>query len=822
VITLVNVKNNFALDKKMIVSESLSVYKDAHAPIEMRVADLLNRMTFDEKIAQMHGYWMILSETGDHQFRPGEVMGNDGDSGTLRVQLKHGLGQVTRAMGTHGVSAFGGLKALNHLQRFLLHETRLGIPAISHEECLTGVMTREGTLFPSALAYGATWHPELIEKIAEQIGNECRTVGCQHGLAPVLDVSRDVRWGRTEETFGEDPYFVGVMATRYVRGLQGPKRDVLATLKHFVGHSFSEGARNHAPVNIGWRELNDTFMLPFEMAVKQANAGSVMPAYHDIDGEPVHASRHLLTQVLRDEWGFDGLVVADYVGISLLHQHHGVSKNAAESAALAFTAGLDIELPGDECAKEIGEAIKQGLISEELVDDIVTRILREKFRLGLFEKTYQDPKSLELRSAVGDVLALQAATESIVLLENKGILPLLPKASLRIAVIGPTAHDPLAHLSGYSFPVHVILQGSQESNTRVQTPLDGLKSIYGHACVAYAQGCAILDERKTGAAVFPGDVRNQAGETSLSPVSKRTDLIQEAVNAAAAADVAIVCVGDLAGLFQTGTVGEGSDTDSLSLPGVQQLLLEQVLATKTPTIVVLSGGRPYNLGGLEDKVSAFIMNFSGGQAVGAALANVISGLSSPTARMSISVPVSAGAAPIFYNHKLKSAGTPVAFHFGSRYPFGYGLSYTQFKYQNLVLETPTVAIDGGDVVFELTVANMGEQAGVEVVQVYVRDRNASVVRPIKELKAFQRALIPERTSCVFKFQIPVDMLCLTDHTGRRVVEPGWFDLMVGSSSSKILLQTEFKVVGDSPQALPKYWRMESRCDVLPNKRSANK
>jgi beta-glucosidase len=281
-------------------------------------------------------------------------------------------------------------------------------------------------------------------------------------------------------------------------------------------------------------------------------------------------------------------------------------------------------------------------------------------------------------------------------------------------------------------------------------------------------------------------------------------------------------VGDLAGLFQTGTVGEGSDTDSLSLPGVQQLLLEQVLATKTPTIVVLSGGRPYNLGGLEDKVSAFIMNFSGGQAVGAALANVISGLSSPTARMSISVPVSAGAVPIFYNHKLKSAGTPVAFHFGSRYPFGYGLSYTQFKYQNLVLETPTVAIDGGDVVFELTVANMGEQAGVEVVQVYVRDRNASVVRPIKELKAFQRALIPERTSCVFKFQIPVDMLCLTDHTGRRVVEPGWFDLMVGSSSSKILLQTEFKVVGDSPQAQPKYWRMESRCDVLPNKRSANK
>lgn len=797
----------------MIVSESLSVYKDANEPIEVRVADLLKRMSFDEKIAQMHGYWMVLSETGDHQFRPGDVMGSENQPGTLHAQLRHGLGQVTRALGTHGVSALRGLRALNHLQRFLLHETRLGIPAISHEECLTGVMTREGTLFPSALAYGATWNPALIEAIAEQIGNECRAVGCQHGLAPVLDVSRDVRWGRTEETFGEDPYLVGVMATRYVRGLQGPKRDVLATLKHFVGHSFSEGARNHATVNIGWRELNDTFMLPFEMAVKQANAGSVMPAYHDIDGEPVHASHHLLTQVLRDEWGFDGLVVADYVGISLLHQHHGVSKNATESAALAFNAGLDIELPGDECAKEIAKAVKQGLMHDARVDEIVSRILREKFRLGLFEKTFEDPKSLVLRSDSGDALARQAATESVVLLENKGILPLRPTAALRIAVIGPTANDPMAHLSGYSFPVHVILQGSQETITRVQTPLEGLKTVYGHECVTYAQGCTILDERKTGAPVFPGDVRNQAGEKPVSPVSTRTDLINEAVAAAAIADVAIVCVGDLAGLFQTGTVGEGSDTDSLSLPGVQQHLLEKVMATKTPTIVVLSGGRPYNLGGLEDRVSAFIMNFAGGQAVGTALANIISGISAPTARMSISVPASAGAAPIFYNHKLKSAGTPVAFHFGSRYPFGHGLSYTEFQYQNLVLETPSVAIDGGAVVFELTVANLGEQAGVEVVQVYVRDRNASVVRPIKELKAFQRALIPEQSKCVFKFQIPVDMLCLTNHMGRRVVEPGWFDLMVGSSSSKIWLQTAFEVVGDAPRLLPKHWRMQSQCEL---------
>ncbi|MBC7681511.1 MAG: glycoside hydrolase family 3 protein, partial [Ferruginibacter sp.] len=438
------------------------LYKDPAQPISARVLDLLERMTLDEKIAQMHAFWLVLSPDGQHQVRPGEAFIASPDPAVVQCRLANGLGQITRPLGTHGVDAATGLRALNALQRFLRFETRLGIPAISHEECLTGTMTRDGSLFPSALAMGATWNPALIAEVGTQIGLECRAIGCHQGLAPVLDVSRDVRWGRTEETFGEDPYLVGVLATRYVQGLQGPQRDVLATLKHYVGHSASEGARNHAPVNLGWRELNDTFLLPFEMAVKQANAGAVMPAYHDIDGEPVHASHHLLTEVLRQQWGFDGLVVADYVGISLLYQHHGVAADAAEAAALAFNAGLDMELPGDDCAQHLAAALERGLLGTAKVDEIVARVLTEKFRLGLFEQSFEDGPLPALRQPAAQQVALDVARQTIVVLENRGILPLDPARAQRIAVIGPTAADPMAMLSGYSFPVHLILQDQRE------------------------------------------------------------------------------------------------------------------------------------------------------------------------------------------------------------------------------------------------------------------------------------------------------------------------------------------------------------------------
>lgn len=783
-------------------------YKNASLSIPERVSDLLTRMTLDEKIAQMHAFWLILSESGEHQVRGDAFIGKS-DATTLHQRLKNGLGQITRPLGSHSVDARQGVRALNRLQKFLVEETRLGVPTLSHEECLVGLMARGATLFPSALACGATWNPGLVEQVAKAIGEEARSIGCRQGLAPVLDVSRDVRWGRTEETFGEDPYLVGELATRYVRGLQGEKRDLLATLKHYVGHSFSEGARNHAPVHLGWRELNDIFLLPFEMAIKGANAGSVMPAYHDIDNEPCHSSRHLLTEVLREQWGFDGLIVADYIGVSLLYQHHGVAADRAESAALSFNAGLDIELPGDDCSIQIKQAIDRGLLSLDKIDEIVARVLTEKFRLGLFEKPYVDESAISLRQPQTLATAREAGRQSIVLMENNGVLPLDPASGKKIAVIGPTADDPLALLGGYSFPVHLILSDIQESTTGIVTLRAGLEVAFGKDSISFAKGCHILESRGYGAPAFPGDVPETANVETVSPVSQSAELIPAAVDCARNADLAVVCVGDLAGLFQTGTVGEGSDAESLNLPGKQQELLEAVVATGKPVIVVLTGGRPYNLNGLESKVAAFVWAFAGGQEGGHALADILTGSVEPSGRLPLSVPKSVGAVPYYYNHKLKSAGTPIAFHFGSRYPFGHGLSYTQFDYSNVNVDNTVVDVAEGEIGVSFVVTNAGKRQGVVIPQLYVRDVLASFVRPVKELKAFARIELDAGESTRVTFSIPVDMLCFTGAEGYRIVEPGDFELQVGASSADIRLRTTVAVTGKT-RRLGKNWKMFSR------------
>ncbi len=628
------------------------------------------------------------------------------------------------------------------------------------------------------------------------------------GLSPVLDVSRDVRWGRTEETLGEDPYLVGVMATRYVQGLQRDKRDLLATLKHYAGHSFSEGARNHAPVHLGWRELNDTFLLPFEMAVKAANPGSIMPAYHDIDNEPCHSSHHLLTHVLREQWGFDGLIVADYAGISLLYQHHHVAADRAEAAALSFNAGLDIELPGDDCSTQITEAINRGLITPAKIDEIVKRILLEKFRLGLFEHPYTDENAIHLRTPRAIETAKEVARQSIVIMENNGILPLVPTRAMKLAVLGPTADDPLAQLCGYSFPVHLILSEIKESTSDIVTPLAGLQRAFGKDQILYAKGAEILEKRQYGAPVFPGDVQETVSLERISPVSKRTDLIPAAVACAQSADVAIICVGDLAGLFQTGTVGEGSDADSLDLPGVQQQLLEAVVATGKPVIVVMTSGRPYNLQGLESKVAGFVWAFAGGQECGNALADVLTGAIEPSGRLPVSVPRNVGAVPYYYNHKMKSAGTPVAFHFGSRYPFGYGLSYTQFSFSDLIVEKEAIDIDSGEIRVSCKITNTGSRKGVAIPQLYVRDMLASVVRPVKELKAFGRVGMEAGQSMNVSFCVPVDMLGFTGAEGVRIVEPGAFEVQIGASSADIRLRKTVEVIGQKRE-LAKDWKMFS-------------
>jgi beta-xylosidase len=788
-------------------------YKDSQLPIARRVSDLLGRMTLPEKIAQMYSHWLILSPEGDHRIRT-DAFAQTATTEDVKGMLKLGVGQITRPLGTRPVEPKEGVRALNALQRFLVEETRLGIPAISHEECWVGLMVKGATLFPSALNYGSTWNPGLIEKVGEEIRKEAKQIGCHQGLAPVLDVSRDVRWGRTEETLGEDPYLVGVLGTRYVKGLQGESRELLATLKHYVGHSFSEGGRNHAPVHLGLKELNDVFMLPFEMAVRQANAGSVMPAYHDIDNEPCHSSSYLLTDILRHHWGFDGLVVADYAGINLLYAHHGVARDKAEAAAQAFEAGLDVELPGFECAEHLDKAVERSQISEEKINKIVSRILTMKFRLGLFENPYVDENQVSLQSASARQLAKEVALQSVVLLENKGILPLDLAKKPRVAVIGPTADDQLAMFSGYSFPVHLIIANMQEERVvYAKTPLQALTERFGRNAVSYAKGCEILTERNPEAPVFPGDVDSEkaASFPRSSPVSRDTSQIEEAVASARQADVAIVFVGDLAGLFQTGTVGEGSDADSLQLPGVQEELLRRVIATGTPTIVVMTSGRPYTLNGLEGDAAAVLMAFQPGQEGAEAIADLLTGVANPSGRLVLSVPRNVGAVPLYYNHKLKSGGTPIAYHFGTKYPFGYGLSYSRFEYSGLAIGQDPVNIDDGAITLSVKLENSGEREGCEVVQVYVRDLHASLVRPVKELKAFQRVTLRPKERAVVTFTIPVDMLNFTNEENQRVVEPGEFEIMVGASSGDIKLNGKIEVAGEI--RVLEDWRMESQARV---------
>jgi len=786
-------------------------YKNAGLSLDRRVDDVLQRLSVDEKIAQLHALWLVLDESGNHQVRSDQFTGGN-DSGEINKRLKNGLGQITRPLGTRSIDPFKGVRALNRLQKFLVDETTWGIPVLSHEECLSGLMIRDATLFPSSLAYGATWNPELIRQTGDAIATETLSVGAKQGLAPVLDVARDSRWGRTEETFGEDPYLTGILATRYVQGLQGKDRSVLATLKHYVGHSFSEGGRNHAPVHLGWRELNDDFMLPFEMAVKLGNAGSVMPAYHDIDNEPVHASHHLLTQVLRDEWGFDGLIVADYVGVTLLHTHHGVAADLAEAAALSFNAGLDVELPGDDCALHIKEAMARGQINTDTLDETVRRVLLEKFRLGLFENPYTDENAINLRSPAALIIAREVAEQSITILDNNGILPLAGTSS--IAVIGPTANDPLALLGDYSFPVHLISQDKSEGAASVITLLEGFQSVCGETRISYARGCHILEKRETGTPVFPGDIDDNISLDIKSRLSTSIDLFDEAINVANSADVAIVCVGDLSGIFQTGTVGEGSDTDSLELPGVQLALLEAIVATGKPVIAVITSGRPYNLGGLESKLAAQVMAWFGGEQGGTALANVLTGAVEPSGRLTLSVPRSAGASPYFYNHKFKSSGTPIARHFGSNYPFGHGHSYTRFEYTDPSLASESVDIQSGTIEYSFTLTNTGKRAGFDIPQLYVRDCLATLVRPVKELKGFQRIKLDAGKSVRVSFMLPVDMLNFTGAANVRIVEPGEFTLMIGASSADIRLKSSVQVTG-KVRTLERHWRMESTCEVTP-------
>lgn len=775
-----------------------------------RVESLIRRMSVQEKIAQLCAAWIQIEPDGTLKLK--SLVGKTGGTQESLDLLRDGIGQLTRPHGTHPIEPTACKREMLKLQRYLVEHTPLGIPAILHEECLAGMMASGMTQFPTGINHGASWDPDLTRRVGEAIHREMRAAGVHQGLAPVLDVSRDARWGRTEESMGEDPYLVGVQASSYVRGLQGESQSILATLKHFLGHSMSEGGRNHAPVHVGPRELNDIFALPFEMAIKLANARSVMPAYHDIDGEPLSASIGYLRTLLREKWGFDGLLVSDYEGISQLCHDHHIARDMAEAAALALRAGMDMELPSDTAYRHgLLAALEQNLITVEDLDEAVRRVLREKERIGLFDRPYGETETSIVDHDAHHELAIEAAVSSAVLLENNGILPL--RAGNRIALIGPLADEPYAMFAGYSFPTHLIGPHSKGETipVRAMTIRQALEQSFGGDWVSYARGCSIIKQRSGKEVVFPGEVVDDAGPYAFV-LDEDVSGIGEAVDLARKSDVAVVVLGDLAGLFRNGTVGEGSDASSLQLPGVQSRLLGALNEAGKPIVLVLVSGRPYDLcvdGHQSDAVLALWMPGEGGSE---ALVRMLRGDACPGGRLPISYVTDAGMLPYVYNHVQKSGGVPVHPDFRCVYPFGYGLSYTRFAHTDIRVEQSEQPMDGTFTI-SLSVENIGEIPGVDVIQLYVHDELASIVRPVVQLKGYQKIHLEPHQSRVLKFSLPVDMLHISTEDLDRVVEPGEFTLMLASSAQDIWYTHRVSVVGTA-RKLGRDWRMVTNITVI--------
>lgn len=749
-------------------------YRDASLPVEVRVDDLLGRMTLDEKVAQLTAVWLTLDPVSG-EVAPSQFLFGGAVAWTPTEALARGVGQITRPLGSQPIAPADGARMINEIQRRLIEDTRLGIPAICHEECLAGLMAQGATSFPTPLNLASTWDPDLVRQMGDVIRRQMRSLGTHQGLAPVADVARDARWGRIEETLGEDPYLVGRFVTEYVRGLQGddPADGVIATLKHFVGYSFSEGGRNFAPTHVGPRELNDVFLVPFEMAVREGGAHSVMNSYQEIDGEAPAASHRLLTGVLRDEWGFDGFTVADYGAISFLTALHKVAEGSTDASAMALAAGLDVELPNPiDYPIGLPAAIEAGLIHETDVDRSVRRVLTWKFRLGLFEAPFVDPDAVDLDRPAERQLARTIARRSITLLANDGTLP-LPADPGTVAVIGSNAGDPLALFGNYSFENHVVsthFADAVHDVVKVPSVLDALRSRLGDDRVRHEGGCQVMSDDTSG--------------------------IAAAAAAAESADLAIVVVGDKAGHFNLGTVGEGTDTTDLTLPGAQPALVDAVLTTGTPTVVVLLNGRPFALQDVADRAAAIVEAWFPGQDGAAAVIDVLFGDENPAGRSPVTFSRTAGVQPAFYNHKRLAAGFPRMADYRPVFAFGHGLSYTTFAYDDLVVAPADVPSDG-EVTIACTVTNTGDRAGDEVVQLYLTDPLASVTRPVRELKGFARVPLASAGSCRVTFTVPAHLVAFTAIDRRRIVEPGRIDIGIGGSSAAIALEGSFAVVGDT-------------------------
>ncbi|HEX7166601.1 MAG TPA: glycoside hydrolase family 3 N-terminal domain-containing protein [Acidimicrobiales bacterium] len=782
------------------------LFRDAGATIDRRVDDLLARMNLHEKLAQIGSIWLTELVHGDRF-----------DADEVAAKLEHGIGHVTRIGASTGLRPAASARLMNQIQRVAVERTRLGIPVMVHEEAVAGYCARDATQFPQAIGLASTWDEALVAEVADAIRKQMVAVGARHSLSPVLDVARDARWGRVEETYGEDPYLVGRIGTAYVRGLQGDDlRDgVIATGKHFLGYAMSEGGMNHAPVHLGARELREVYAEPFAAVIRDAGLASVMNSYSSVDGIPCAGSASILNDLLRGELGFDGVVVADYYAVRLLVTHHGVEPGPGEAGARALRAGLDLELPGRECYGAPLEAlIADGRLPLEVVDTAVRRVLRSKFQVGLFENPYVDEGAA---AAVFDTasdreLAHRAAAASIVLLQNDGgLLPLDTARLRRVAVIGPAADDERLLQGDYHYPAHLEMTFEQQQQQRQGatpsvlpvsaagatttgeeylpaeggafepgphfvdhvTPLAGLRAALAGVDVAYAKGCEVAGDDAPG--------------------------IDEAARVAAGADVALVFVGGRSGLTRRCTVGEARDATDLRLTGQQQSLVDAVVATGTPTVVILVSGRVHAIPAIAATVPAVLQAWLPGEEGGNAIADVLVGRAEPGGRLPISMPRNVGQVPVHHDYR---AGGGRSMFFGEYtdspakplYAFGHGLTYTTFEYADL--EVVACGTTAEPVVLLATVTNAGDRRGTEVVQLYVRDDVASVARPYQQLVGFARVTIDPRETVTVTFEVDPSRLAFYDETMRFVTEPGAFRFSVGGASNTAKRYATVDLTGD--------------------------
>jgi beta-glucosidase len=764
-------------------------YKNPKLPARKRVADLLARMTLEEKAAQMMCVWQQKAETlldPEGKF--------DLSKAKAAFKKRHGLGQIGRPSDAgappsepwKGQTSRGMAELTNAIQKFFLEHSRLGIPVIFHEECLHGHAAREATSFCQPIGLGATFNPELVETLFTMTAYEARVRGTHQALTPVVDVARDPRWGRVEETYGEDPYLNTQLGMAAVRGFQGDgsfndKKRVIATLKHFAAHGQPESGMNCAPVNVSERVLRETFLQPFKDTIRKAGALSVMASYNEIDGVPSHANKWLLRHVLRKEWGFKGFVVSDYYAIWELNYRpdthgHCVAKDKKEACKLAVEAGVNIELPDPDCYLHLVELVRKGVLKERLLDELVTPMLYWKFKLGLFDDPFVDPDEAERVVGCQEhrELALQAARETITLLKNENDLaPLNPSKLKTLAVIGPNANRPL--LGGYS--------GLPKQNVTV---FEGIKARIGDLVkVLYSEGCKITQ----------GGSWQQDEVVSSEPEDDHRQ-IAEAVELARQADVVVLAIG---GNEQTSreawSLKHLGDRASLDLPGRQEDLVKAVLETGKPVIVFLFNGRPLAINYIARHVPVIFECWYLGQECGRAVAEVLFGDHNPGGKLPITIPRSAGHLPAFYNYKPSGRRGYLWDDVSPLFPFGFGLSYTTFALKNARLVKRKIRRNGSTQVL-VDVTNTGQRQGTEVVQMYIRDRISSVTRPVKELKGFRKiSLQPVQTQTV-ALDITPESLAFYDVNMNYVVEPGEFDIVVGSSSRDCDLQKVVLTVTD--------------------------